>query len=220
MGLMYGPVTTPHLTLTAFPCEGGIKYYPESFAPVDRPQMDTASPSDSDSLADTDSDCTLKIVEPIDSPSSWCYSAHDCDNKPTDAGAPGPEKPPPLVDSHVFVFRTNSRAQHLRTDDLDFWCAGEDRKPLRRGSLPYGSRSLRYVARTRPRSMPCGISLIHESHSSRFGTGTPVKHIFIRSTRPPRPPRSDITASDDMITIGVEAHPSNKWGNNPPAGYI
>ncbi|KAF8489394.1 hypothetical protein JB92DRAFT_3013432 [Gautieria morchelliformis] len=205
-------VMTSRLTLSTFPYEGGDKHFTDIHTTVDLSHLESTASPDSDSLADTDSDCTLKNVGSIDSRSSLCDPLHDYDSNPLYLATSG--NPAPLIDSHVFVFRTHSRA-HSRTDDLDFWCAGEDRK-LRRGSLPFGARGTR-CSRTRPRSMPPRTSWSHESHVLRIGAGIPLGHT---PTRPPRRPLPGVTALGNGATRCAGPPSSNKWGKHPPAGYI
>ena len=199
---------TSQLVLTGSPYKGGSKYEPDTFSLVHPPHMETISPSESDSLADTDSDSTLNN-ESIGSSSKW--SLHDCDSNLKLVKSGSSRDPLPLVDSQVFTFSTYSPA-HWCTDDLDFWCAGEDRKLLRRCSLSYGARSLRN-ARTRSCSMPCRSSLIKESHPSIFGTGAPPEYTVSRAPRV-------ASSGNAMNRRKIKGVVSNKWGNNPPAGYI
>lgn len=181
---------------------------------------------DSDSISDMEGcDYYHPPFKTVDSrngfESSWCYY----DKQPsTSTASSSPSSSEPLetlsslLDSHVFVFDPHSSS----TDELDFCCAGEDRQPLWRCSSPYGvdKDDAPHMIRpqSRPWSMPCtDTSWNYESLASSI----PAQHTF-RNQHPKHSQFSYIPALDRNVTTtgGLGLGTSNKWGNNPPAGYI
>ncbi|KIJ37590.1 hypothetical protein M422DRAFT_33683 [Sphaerobolus stellatus SS14] len=120
-------------------------------------------------------------------------------------------KAPKLLDSQVFVFWP---------EDFEFACGGEERngRRVRRNNLPNQTKASRSVRRW---SSPHTFGPQERSHplpalsQVRSESGNPVQK---KST----PTRLDVPPLKLKIKAhGVQSYcASNKWGNQPPAGYI
>lgn len=193
--------------------------------------LDSASSYDSDSLAGTDSAGRFESMDALDTPLSWCCRGDDTEF-PSPESSPVAQSPAPLLDSHVFVLFPRPYS-----NDFDFTCAGEERRPSRRSTASCTGRN---VKTGRPR----------RSSAPYFLQSMTIK-TFTRNSTPAAPPSTSVVgynAAGDQTPLssaprtwpkqkpgrlhlevpsltvkarGVNMHcASNKWGKQPPAGYI
>ncbi|KAF8517380.1 hypothetical protein BU17DRAFT_66949 [Hysterangium stoloniferum] len=190
----------------------------------------SASDYETSSSSTCDSDSVVEMdATPIETPLSWCcrgetepyISAEDC--KPDPIGSDG------LLDSHVYVFS-------FPDSDLDFVCMGDERcaASKRRGS---DSRSIR-SSRPRRWSAPYFLQSVaaHFSRKSELPTSSLVRceetaedRIWSPGAAPlPKKRPAHLNIQVPVVGMVVKARgggvamqcASNKWGNQPPPGYI
>lgn len=177
------------------------------------------------SSSPSSSTCTLSGFETtpqepdVDTPSSWyCRGMTEKADYPLRSEAT-------LMDSQVFVFWP---------EDFDFACAGEGcyGRPIRRASIQAArTRCLRrwsspqcfgFAAHKQPSRSAATTTAAAPAHALDAPCFTSASSISITPRKKkPTPLRTDISLKMSTKAHGVNTYcASNKWGNQPPAGYI